>query len=247
MTKLYENCQRMIAIAYANEMADACQSIGIDPNEVCSAAATKPFGYQPYSPGAGVGGHCIPVNPYYLLSNMEFPLLQAATEKMWRRPATLVSKVMESLAARKTQWRRSIPDVSSCQDKPPTTTTRILVVGAAFKPGQSITSHSPGIAMIENLVDKYDNVDVDFCDPLVSAEAVLLANKMNEEIDWNITALESNYDAIIVAMPQRGLDLDILTQLQKPQVFNFTSSLKGFGPLDRHPELGLKRDSGVEF
>jgi len=56
MTKLYENCQRMVNIAYVNEMADACRSLGIDPLEVCAAASTKPFGYQPYTPGLGVGG-----------------------------------------------------------------------------------------------------------------------------------------------------------------------------------------------
>src|SRR5438046_566804 len=102
MTKLYENCQRMICIAYANEMADACIAHGISPFEVCSAAATKPFGYLPFSPSLGVGGHCIPVNPYYLFSSLgpqrlqpsaigatdsgSFPLLRAATEKMWSRP-----------------------------------------------------------------------------------------------------------------------------------------------------------------
>lgn len=58
MTKLYENCQRMVNIAYANEMADACVEIGIDPLEVSRAAASKPFGYQPYTPGLGVGGTC---------------------------------------------------------------------------------------------------------------------------------------------------------------------------------------------
>jgi nucleotide sugar dehydrogenase len=63
MVKLYENCQRMVCIAYANEMADACISWAIDPYEVCEAADTKPFGYMPMKPGAGVGGHCIPINP----------------------------------------------------------------------------------------------------------------------------------------------------------------------------------------
>jgi len=87
MTKLYENCQRMMAIAYANEMADACIPHGIDPFEVASAAATKPFGYLPITPSLGVGGHCIPVNPFYLFSNCDFPLLRAATEKMLNRPA----------------------------------------------------------------------------------------------------------------------------------------------------------------
>jgi nucleotide sugar dehydrogenase len=63
MVKLYENCQRMVNIAYVNEMADACFPHGIDPYEVCSAASTKPFGYIPFTPGLGVGGPCIPCNP----------------------------------------------------------------------------------------------------------------------------------------------------------------------------------------
>ncbi|KAI1500526.1 hypothetical protein F5X99DRAFT_429477 [Biscogniauxia marginata] len=101
MTKLYENCQRMICIAYANEMADACIGHAIDPYEVCKAAASKPFGYLPFSPGLGVGGHCIPVNPYYLFSNNSFPLLQAATEKMWQRPAEIGQRAIDTLIERR--------------------------------------------------------------------------------------------------------------------------------------------------
>lgn len=97
MMKLYENCQRMMCIAYANEMADACIPHNIDPYEVCRAAATKPFGYMPYTPSLGVGGHCIPVNPYYLLSNSEFPLLKACTEKMWQRPVKIGQRAVETL------------------------------------------------------------------------------------------------------------------------------------------------------
>lgn len=82
MTKLYENYQRMAMIAYANEMADACIPHGVDPFEV-SSAATKPFGYAPFAPSLGVGGHCIPINPYYLLSNSTFPLLQASRNGLW--------------------------------------------------------------------------------------------------------------------------------------------------------------------
>src|SRR5689334_22988679 len=57
MTKLYENCQRIMAISFVNEMADACAKLGIDPYEVSEASATKPFGYLPVAPGIGVGGH----------------------------------------------------------------------------------------------------------------------------------------------------------------------------------------------
>ena len=97
MMKLYENCQRMMNIAFANEMADACIPHGIDPYEVCRAASSKPFGYMPFQPGVGLGGHCIPVNPWYLLSNSDFPLLKAATEKMDSRPVTIAEKAIDSL------------------------------------------------------------------------------------------------------------------------------------------------------
>lgn len=70
MTKLYENCLRMVCAAYANEMANAFEALGIDGFEVSAAAASKPFGYLPFRPGPGIGGHCIPVNPYYLLSTL---------------------------------------------------------------------------------------------------------------------------------------------------------------------------------
>ncbi|KAI1393198.1 uncharacterized protein F4822DRAFT_423662 [Hypoxylon trugodes] len=103
MTKLYENCQRMVAITYANEMADACIGHGIDPYEVCQAAATKPFGYTPYTPGLGVGGHCIPVNPYYLMANNSFPLLKLATETMWQRPERIGQRALEALLPVKPQ------------------------------------------------------------------------------------------------------------------------------------------------
>ncbi|KAH6893420.1 hypothetical protein B0T10DRAFT_604637 [Thelonectria olida] len=89
MMKLYENCQRMVCIAYANEMADACIPHSINPYEVCAAASTKPFGYTAYAPGVGVGGHCIPVNPFYLLSNSSFPLLEACS-KLAGKPARVL-------------------------------------------------------------------------------------------------------------------------------------------------------------
>ncbi|KAI0834465.1 nucleotide sugar dehydrogenase [Hypoxylon sp. FL0890] len=103
MTKLYENCQRMVAITYANEMADACRGHGIDPYEVCKAASTKPFGYTPFTPGLGVGGHCIPINPYYLLANNSFPLLKFATETTLQRPEKIGQRALDTLFREKSQ------------------------------------------------------------------------------------------------------------------------------------------------
>jgi UDP-N-acetyl-D-mannosaminuronate dehydrogenase len=202
MTKLYENCQRMICIAYANEMFDACRALPnpIDGFEVARAAASKPFGYMPYSPSAGVGGHCIPVNPHYLFSTSEFPLLQLATAKMVVRPTTIVDSVMERLL------ERDGLKPSGMRGRP-----RVLVVGVAFKPGQNVLSHSPGVQMIDRLVSRWE-ADVCFADPLVAAEAVPQVPRLDVEREWNCCAL-GRFDSVIVVVKQVGLDFGVLEGL----------------------------------
>ncbi|KAL9562559.1 hypothetical protein ACKAV7_013304 [Fusarium commune] len=160
MCKLYENCQRMMCIAYANEMADACKGLGIDAFEVSRAAATKPFGYMPYTPSLGVGGHCIPVNPYYLLSNCEFPLLEACADKMNKRPATQAQKIVDELrGTSKLQRRDSGIELSK----------RILVVGMGFKAGQD---HLVNLLVSSSQGASEASMDVTFADSLVKQTAV---------------------------------------------------------------------------
>lgn len=195
MMKLYENCQRMVCIAYANEMADACRGHGIDPFEVCRAAATKPFGYLPFSPGLGVGGHCIPVNPFYLLSNSELPLLQSATDKMRARPGVLAHRIVAKLDAQAGSSGRH---------------HRVLVVGIGFKPGQSHLANSPSLELAKNLV--LLGVDVAWADPLVAQEAVPQIQRL-EERNWSLAFLADNFDYIVAAMRQTGLDFDVLRRL----------------------------------
>ncbi|CAM1505027.1 Fc.00g106640.m01.CDS01 [Cosmosporella sp. VM-42] len=196
MMKLYENCQRMVCIAYANEMADACLGHSIDPFEVCRAASTKPFGYLPFSPGLGVGGHCIPVNPWYLLSNSKFPLLQAASEKMRARPAAIAQRAVDRLYSEASDGQRP----------------RVLVVGIGFKRGQSHLANSPGLELAKSLV-LTDKVDVAWTDPLVSQRAVPQIPRFNEA-EWNVESLQQNFDMIIVAFRQDGLDFDVLERVQ---------------------------------
>ncbi|KAF9771585.1 hypothetical protein IL306_010772 [Fusarium sp. DS 682] len=196
MMKLYENCQRMVCIAYANEMADACGAHDIDPYEVCRAAATKPFGYLPFSPGLGVGGHCIPVNPWYLLSNSKFPLLCAAAEKMRDRPSEIAQRAVTRLY---TENRSGV--------RP-----RVLVVGIGFKRGQSHLANSPGLELARSLVETC-KVDVIWADPLVSQNAVPQIPRL-DETEWTVKALESDFDMIIVAFRQEGLDFAVLERVQ---------------------------------
>lgn len=223
MTKLYENCQRMMCIAYANEMADACIPFGIDPYEVCEAAATKPFGYMPFYPSAGVGGHCIPVNPYYLLSNSEFPLLKAATEKMWDRPAELARRTSESLeAASQEAARQELARVSIAENKKPALQRRaksdssvglpsVLVVGIGFKRGQSTLSNSPGLDLARRLAESH-KVNVYFADPLVDQGALPTVPKLAKD-EWTHDRLKT-FNSIIVTVRQDGLNFDILDQLK---------------------------------
>jgi nucleotide sugar dehydrogenase len=199
MMKLYENCQRMVCIAYANEMADACVSIGIDPFEVCSAASTKPFGYMPYTPGVGVGGHCIPVNPFYLLSNCNFPLLEAATQATWSRPGAIAERALASLQKCSPKYGRG----------------RILVAGMGFKVGQSCLSNSPGLDLAQNLVLSHRS-DVVWADPLVSQESIPNIPRLAES-DWKKDVLQT-FDMVIVVLRQIGLDFDVLDKLDGVRV-----------------------------
>ncbi|KAH6898195.1 hypothetical protein B0T10DRAFT_525551 [Thelonectria olida] len=196
MMKLYENCQRMVCIAYANEMADACLGHNIDPYEVCRAASTKPFGYMPFSPGLGVGGHCIPINPWYLLSNSSFPLLQSAAEKMTARPSLVAQRAVERLYSGSRDGVRP----------------RVLVVGIGFKRGQSHLANSPGLELAKSLV-LTDKVDVAWADPLVKQEAVPQIARLADG-DWNVESLERQFDMVIVAFRQDGLDFAILDRIQ---------------------------------
>ncbi|KAH7361497.1 polysaccharide biosynthesis protein vipA/tviB [Plectosphaerella cucumerina] len=210
MMKLYENCQRMMCIAFANEMADACAPHAIDPYEVCRAAATKPFGYMPFDPSLGVGGHCIPVNPYYLLSNSEFPLLRAATEKMRDRPAAVAKRIIESLFQKPAACHSAWPNGRRARP-------RVLVVGMGFKRGQAHLVNSPGLKLAEALV-KSQEVDVVWADPLVKQEAIPHIERLDETRDWNRESLQRDFDYIVVALKQHGLEFGVLDGIEKHAV-----------------------------
>ncbi|ROT38091.1 nucleotide sugar dehydrogenase [Sodiomyces alkalinus F11] len=200
MTKLYENCQRMMCVAFANEMADACVPHGVDPYEVCRAASTKPFGYMPFTPSLGVGGHCIPVNPYYLLSNSHFPLLQAATERMRARPAAIAQRAILCVS----------PPLPLSHQPPPK--PRILVVGMGFKRGQSHLANSPGLELAKTLLASR-KVGVAWADPLVKQEAIPQIEKLDDRRHWTAEALRQRFHRVIVAFRQEGLDFSVLEEL----------------------------------
>lgn len=234
MTKLYENCQRMVCAAYANEMANACEALGIDGFEVSAAAASKPFGYLPFRPGPGIGGHCIPVNPYYLLSTCEMPLLEQATSMSWQRPAEVAKKFMKTLV-------RAEDTVERGRMSP--NPLRVLVVGVGFKRGQSVMSNSPGAAIIRTLLGEWDTY-VEFADPLVDADQVKFCPRMDTEADWNVEYLEA-FDGVIIAVDQEGLDLSLLDRLRGVKVQDYSGrrrrTFAGQAPVPTKPVAELSK------
>jgi nucleotide sugar dehydrogenase len=130
LCKLYENCFRVVNIAYVNEIADLSTSYNIDFNEVMSACKTKPFGFMPFYPGFGIGGFCLPQNPYYLMHglkepDMTTPILYKSINYLNDRPL-IKAKYFSNF-------------------------NNILIIGSGFKPGQTLTAFSPTITIYEEL------------------------------------------------------------------------------------------------
>src|SRR5918994_502861 len=154
MVKLLENTFRSVNIALANEMALACYSFGIDVWEVIEAAKSKPFGFLPFYPGPGLGGHCIPVDPYYLtwkakMNGCEPRLIELAAMINSQMPAFTVRGIADAL----NEKRKCLKGA------------KILGVGVAYKRDTNDVRESPAISVLQGLRDK--GASISFCDPYV--------------------------------------------------------------------------------
>ena len=137
MTKLLENTFRAVNIALANEVGEIAGHLGLSAREVIDAAATKPYGFMPFYPGPGVGGHCIPCDPHYLLwqlraDRVASPVITAAMTEISLRPRRVVDRLAELLA----------------DHGRPLHGARIHVVGVAYKPGVADVRESPAVQII---------------------------------------------------------------------------------------------------
>jgi UDP-N-acetyl-D-glucosamine dehydrogenase len=154
MCKLLENCFRSVNIALVNELTKLCDRMGIDIWEVIDAAATKPFGFMPFYPGPGVGGHCIPVDPYYLswkAREYDFytKFIELAAEVNSSMPFYTVNKIAEALN------RRGKPLLGA----------RVLVLGASFKRDIDDARNSPAVELMRILMGR--GAEVTYHDPHV--------------------------------------------------------------------------------
>jgi UDP-N-acetyl-D-glucosamine dehydrogenase len=156
MVKLYENTFRAVNIALAFELAEACHGYGLDAIEVTDGAASKPYGFLAHYPSAGVGGHCIGVDPHYLLH----PLRERG------RPATVAEEALRKLAGRPRHvvWRAHETLVEAGGSL---AGARVLVVGASYKPGVADAREAPAREIVERL--REEGAEVHFHDPLVSS------------------------------------------------------------------------------
>jgi nucleotide sugar dehydrogenase len=186
LTKLYENTFRAVNIAFAYELAEVSRACGLDPMEVIEAAATKPYGFMPFYPGAGVGGHCIPCDPHYLLASL------AALQV----DAPFVRRGMQAIADRPGQVARRVRQVLvEAAGRAPG--SRVLVVGAAYKKNLQDVRESPAVEIIAEL--RNGGVAVDYHDPLLPSLTLpdgltLLSVAQPATQDYDLVVLATLHD-----------------------------------------------------
>jgi UDP-N-acetyl-D-glucosamine dehydrogenase len=154
MSKLLENTFRMINIGLVNELAIMCERLGVDVWEVIDAAATKPFGFMKFTPGPGLGGHCIPIDPLYLSWKMKSfnynaRFIELASEINTNMPRYVVSRILEAMNDRGKTLKGS----------------KVLVLGVAYKPDIDDVRESPAMDVIGLLQNKGANVE--YHDPYI--------------------------------------------------------------------------------
>jgi UDP-N-acetyl-D-glucosamine dehydrogenase len=194
-TKLLENIFRSVNIALVNELKLVYAAMGIDIWEVIEAARTKPFGYMPFYPGPGLGGHCIPLDPFYLTwkareYGMNTRFIELAGEVNTRMPEHVVNRVAEALNAR----------------RKPVNGSRVLVLGLAYKPDVDDDRESPSYHLLSLLAAR--GAAVAYYDPHVpeirpSREHSNWAG--TKSIGWNQEGI-SAFDAVVISTAHRGVD-----------------------------------------
>ena len=194
--KLTENIFRSVNIALVNELKIIYDRMGIDIWEVIEAAKTKPFGYMAFYPGPGLGGHCIPIDPFYLTwkakeYNVHNRFIELAGEINTMAPVHVVDKLVDSLSLRK---RMSLNGA------------KILMFGVAYKKNVEDTRESPAFTLIELIEGKGGKVD--FYDPFVpeiphTREHHEMAGRRSVPFD---PELFSNYDAAVICTDHDGVD-----------------------------------------
>lgn len=202
MTKLLENIHRAVNIGLVNEMKIICDKMGIDIHEVIRAAATKPFGFTAYYPGPGLGGHCIPIDPFYLTwKAREYGLntrfIELAGEVNTNMPNWVISKVTDALNERRQSLHGS----------------KVLVLGIAYKKDVDDMRESPSVQLMEILRNR--GAEVAYSDPHVP-----VFPKMREHL-FNLNSVKlsseslASYDLVLLATNHKAFDYEMIKKHSK--------------------------------
>ena len=195
MSKLLENIFRSVNIALANELAQMCERMGnVDVWEVIDAASSKPFGYMPFYPGPGIGGHCILIDPYYLAwkarqYDFHSNFIELAAETNENMPFFVADRLLEVLG---------VNGIASSR-------ARILVLGAAFKRDVEDTRHSPAIKVMELLLGKVKRID--YHDPYVPE--IEAGSQKLRSVPLTARAL-STADCVVILTDHKCFDYDMV-------------------------------------
>ncbi|MFN4236831.1 MAG: nucleotide sugar dehydrogenase [Vogesella sp.] len=199
MTKLLENIHRAVNIGLVNEMKIVADKMGIDIHEVIRAAATKPFGFVPYYPGPGLGGHCIPIDPFYLTwkareYGVHTRFIELAGEVNSAMPDYVVSKVAAALNERKKAINGS----------------KILVLGIAYKKNVDDMRESPSVFLMEKLRDL--GADISYSDPHVPVFPKMREHHFDLASVTLTAESVASYDCVLLATDHDKFDFAMLLQ-----------------------------------
>jgi UDP-N-acetyl-D-glucosamine dehydrogenase len=200
--KILENTYRAINIALVNEMKVLLTALGIDIWEVIAAASTKPFGFQPFYPGPGLGGHCIPIDPFYLTwkareVGLNTRFIELAGEVNHGMPKYVIKRLLDALNERGKAAKGS----------------RILVLGLAYKPDIDDVRESPSLELIELLRDL--GAHVDYNDPHVPETRQMRRYDLKMASVPMNPALIGSYDAVLISTNHSAYDWQLVADHAK--------------------------------
>jgi UDP-N-acetyl-D-glucosamine dehydrogenase len=216
MAKLLENTFRMINIAMVNELALMCERLGVDVWEVIDAAASKPFGFMKFTPGPGLGGHCIPIDPLYLswkmkALNYNAKFIELASEINTNMPRYVVSRVMEALNDRGKTLKGN----------------KVLVLGVAYKPDIDDVRESPALDVIALLLKK--GAVVEFHDPHIpEIHHEREGWKMKSIADADLMKSVKAADAVVIVTNHKSYDYPAIVEAAS-FIFDSRNALSAFG------------------
>ena len=200
MEKILENTYRNINIGLVNELAILCNKMGISLWEVIDAAKTKPYGFQPFYPGPGLGGHCIPLDPYYLSwKAREYGFHTSMIES-----SMMINDKMPEYCVERASWILN-------RYKKALNGSKVLVLGVAYKQDIDDYRESPAIHII-NILEK-NGADVDFYDPYI--KSFKENGKITEGLDYISAEDISKYDLIMITCAHTNIDYDMIQKNAK--------------------------------